>query len=87
MFVENLFANGVQTSYLLLYGELPTASEMETFKLEIRKHMLLKKNLLDFFDHFPTGAHPMVSNPRLDSAQVMPSEHAFCAQWPTLLFF
>ena len=52
-----------QTSYLLLYGELPSLSELDDFKSEVKKHMLLKKDLLDFFAHFPTGAHPMASNP------------------------
>jgi hypothetical protein len=27
---------------------------------QVRKHMLLKTNLMRFFDHFPVGAHPMV---------------------------
>mmetsp|Transcript_27646 Transcript_27646/g.46276 ORF Transcript_27646/g.46276 Transcript_27646/m.46276 type:complete len:477 (+) Transcript_27646:108-1538(+) len=49
----------LETSYLLLYGELPSASELDDFKSEVKKHMLLKKDLLDFFAHFPTGAHPM----------------------------
>jgi hypothetical protein len=56
---------GWQTSYLLLHGELPNTKQMAGFDREVRKHMLLKTNLLRFFDHFPVGAHPMVPPFRL----------------------
>lgn len=50
----------LQTSYLLLHGELPSAKQNEDFVEEVNKHMLLKKDLMSFFEHFPTNAHPMV---------------------------
>ncbi len=55
----------LETSYLLIYGELPTASELEDFQGRIRKHTLLHEDLRNFFSGFPRDAHPM---PVLSSA-------------------
>jgi citrate synthase len=55
----------LETSYLLIYGELPSASELETFQGRIRKHTLLHEDLRNFFSGFPRDAHPM---PVLSSA-------------------
>ena len=55
----------LETSYLLIYGELPTASELEEFEGRIRKHTLLHEDLRNFFSGFPRDAHPM---PVLSSA-------------------
>lgn len=52
-------SNFLETSYLLLHGELPTESQMTDFEEEVQKHMLLKNDLIRFFDHFPTNSHPM----------------------------
>ncbi|WP_028934342.1 citrate synthase [Pseudonocardia spinosispora] len=54
-----------ETSYLLIYGELPTAAELESFKTKISRHTLLHEDLKRFFDGFPRDAHPM---PVLSSA-------------------
>jgi citrate synthase len=55
----------VETSYLLINGELPTASQLDAFQDEIRRHTLLHEDLKQFFDGFPRDAHPM---PVLSSA-------------------
>jgi citrate synthase len=55
----------LETSYLLIYGELPTATELETFDQRIRRHTLLVEDMKGFFDGFPRDAHPM---PVLSSA-------------------
>ena len=55
----------LETSYLLIYGELPTATELDEFKALIRKHTMLHEDLRRFFDGFPRDAHPM---PVLSSA-------------------
>jgi citrate synthase len=55
----------LETSYLLIYGELPTAAELDEFKALIRKHTMLHEDLRRFFDGFPRDAHPM---PVLSSA-------------------
>ncbi len=55
----------LETSYLLIYGELPTAAELEAFDARIRRHTLLHEDLRSFFRGFPRDAHPM---PVLSSA-------------------
>ncbi|KZF03491.1 citrate (Si)-synthase, partial [Rhodococcus sp. EPR-157] len=55
----------IEVSYLLIYGELPTEDQLETFTDKIRRHTLLHEDLKRFFDGFPRNAHPM---PVLSSA-------------------
>ncbi|MGH4012840.1 MAG: citrate synthase [Pseudonocardiaceae bacterium] len=55
----------LETSYLLIYGELPTSGQLDDFTDRIRKHTLLHEDLKRFFDGFPRDAHPM---PVLSSA-------------------
>jgi len=52
-------ATFMEVSYLLIHGELPNASELESFTDKIRVHTLLDENLRRFFDGFPRDAHPM----------------------------
>lgn len=49
----------LQTSYLLIYGEVPTEAQTEDFANNIRHHTLLHEDLKDFFSGFPRRAHPM----------------------------
>ncbi|WP_432573740.1 citrate synthase [Kineococcus sp. SYSU DK005] len=55
----------IETSYLLIYGELPTAEQLTAFTERIQRHTLLHEDLKRFFDGFPRDAHPM---PVLSSA-------------------
>ncbi|GGS15476.1 MULTISPECIES: citrate synthase [Actinokineospora] len=55
----------LEVSYLLIYGELPTRTELEEFTHKISRHTLLHEDLKRFFDGFPRDAHPM---PVLSSA-------------------
>ncbi|WP_194817220.1 citrate synthase [Nocardia sp. XZ_19_385] len=55
----------IEVSYLLIYGELPTQTQLEDFTDRIRRHTLLHEDLKRFFDGFPRNAHPM---PVLSSA-------------------
>jgi len=55
----------LETSYLLIYGHLPAADELDEFKGLIRRHTMLHEELRQFFDGFPRDAHPM---PVLSSA-------------------
>jgi citrate synthase len=55
----------LETSYLLIYGELPTKEQLESFTNRISRHTLLHEDLKRFFDGFPRDAHPM---PVLSSA-------------------
>ena len=65
--IEQLAANStfLETSYLLIYGELPTEAQLNEFDMSIRKHTMLHEDLRRFFDGFPRDAHPM---PVLSSA-------------------
>ncbi|WP_132993140.1 citrate synthase [Gordonia zhaorongruii] len=49
----------IEVSYLLIYGELPTPSQLEDFSTRIQRHTLLHEDLKRFFDGFPRNAHPM----------------------------
>jgi citrate synthase len=55
----------LEVSYLLIYGELPTAEQLDDFENNIRRHTLLHEGMKRFFDGFPSDAHPM---PVLSSA-------------------
>ena len=55
----------IEVSYLLIYGELPTPTQLEEFTTKIQRHTLLHEDLKRFFDGFPRNAHPM---PVLSSA-------------------
>jgi citrate synthase len=52
-------ASFLEVSYLLIYGELPTAQQLEEFSAWIRRHSLLHEEMRRFFDGFPRDAHPM----------------------------
>jgi citrate synthase len=49
----------LETSYLLMYGKLPTLSELEEFTGKIRRHTLIHEDIKRFYDGFPKDAHPM----------------------------
>jgi citrate synthase len=49
----------LEVAYLLLYGELPTAAELEKFDTTVRTHTMLNEGMLRFFSGFRYDAHPM----------------------------
>ena len=49
----------LETSYLLIYGELPTADELSAFEDKIRRHTLVHEDLKNLFHAMPQNAHPM----------------------------
>jgi citrate synthase len=65
--IEELAAKStyLEVAWLLIYGELPTAAELENFEERVRRHTLLHEDLRRFFDALPSNAHPM---PILSSA-------------------
>lgn len=52
-------SNFLETSYLLLKGELPTKPQLDKFVNEITRHTMLHEDLKNFFSGFPKDAHPM----------------------------
>ena len=59
--IEQLARNStyLEVAWLLMYGELPTASELAEFDERIRRHTLLHEDLKRFFSALPHTAHPM----------------------------
>jgi citrate synthase len=59
--VEDLAAKStfLETSYLLIWGELPKQEELELFEYEICHHRRLKYRIRDMMKCFPEGGHPM----------------------------
>ncbi|MBD1925848.1 citrate synthase [Trichocoleus sp. FACHB-90] len=49
----------LETSYLLIWGELPTKEELEAFESEIRYHRRIKYRIRDMMKCFPETGHPM----------------------------
>ncbi len=49
----------IEVAYLLIYGELPTKTELDDFTHEISRHTLIHEDMKKFFDGYPSKAHPM----------------------------
>lgn len=89
----------IEVSYLLIHGELPTAAQLEEFRMSIRRHTMLHEDMKQFYDGFPRDAHPMAIlssvvgalstfyqdslDPR-DDDQVEISIHRLIAKLPTI---
>ena len=59
--IEDVAKNStyLETAWLLIYGELPTADELAAFDERVRRHTLIHEDLRRFFDALPHSAHPM----------------------------
>jgi citrate synthase len=49
----------IEVAYLLLYGELPSASQLATFQANIASQSLVPEDLKHLYRAFPRNAHPM----------------------------
>jgi citrate synthase len=49
----------VETSYLLIYGELPTSEQLRKFSESFNRHSMLHEDMKNFYNAFPSTAHPM----------------------------
>ncbi|MEE8421608.1 MAG: citrate synthase [Dehalococcoidia bacterium] len=89
----------LETSYLLLYGELPTQAQLSTFEDQITYHTLLHEDIRHMYQAFPLSAHPMAvtsavvgalstfyqdSLDPLDLEQVEVSTYRLLAKLPTI---
>jgi citrate synthase len=89
----------VEVSYLLIYGELPSQAQLETFRESIRRHTMLHEDVRTFYHGFPRDAHPMATLSSVVSAmstfyqdsldpndpkQVEISTHRLMAKLPTI---
>lgn len=59
--IEDLAENCkfLEVAYLLLYGDLPSADELQRLEDRITHHTLINENLKSFFSGFHYDAHPM----------------------------
>ncbi|REK12880.1 MAG: citrate synthase [Planctomycetota bacterium] len=89
----------IETSYLLIYGELPNEEQLSKFRMTLRRHTMLHEDMRSFYNGFPRDAHPMAIlssvvgalstfyqdslNPR-DAHQVEISIHRLIAKLPTI---
>jgi citrate synthase len=49
----------LEVAYLLIYGDLPTASQMAEFDSSLREHNMVHEHLTRFFGGYRYDAHPM----------------------------
>jgi len=89
----------IETSYLLIYGELPNEQQLSDFRMSIRRHTMLHEDMRSFYNGFPRDAHPMATLSSVVSAlstfyqdsldphdeeQVEVSVHRLLAKLPTI---
>lgn len=89
----------LETSYLLIYGELPTKEQHQKFTDSIRRHTMIHEEMKAFYNGFPRDAHPMAILASVVSAlstfyqdsldphdprQVEISTHRLLAKLPTI---
>jgi citrate synthase len=61
--IEDLAANStfLEVAYLLVYGSLPTTTELESFNSSITFHTMIHEDFKRFFGAMPKDAHPMAA--------------------------
>ncbi len=89
----------LEVSYLLIYGELPSAEQLDHFTESIRYHTMIHEDFKSFYSALPKDAHPMAacaaavgalgtfypdSLDPLDPRQVEISVHRLLAKFPTM---
>lgn len=52
-------SNFLEVSYLLIYGELPTRTNLQTFQHEVMHHSVVHSDAEELFRSFRYNAHPM----------------------------
>ena len=59
--IEDLAENStfIETSYLVIYGELPTPEQHEIFRQKVRQNANINEGMRNHFKGFPSHAHPM----------------------------
>jgi citrate synthase len=89
----------IESSYLLIYGHLPSATELEAFSRSITFHTMVHEDFKRFFNSLPKDTHPMAAcsaavgalsafypdslDPR-DARQIEVSVHRLIAKMPTM---
>ena len=63
-------ADFLEVAYLLIFGELPNAEQLEQFHSDIRKNSHVDEDVKKIVDGFPKSAHPMGVLSSLTSALI-----------------
>ncbi len=63
-------ASFLEVAYLLIFGELPTAEQLEKFHSDIKEKSIVDEDVKKIIDAFPKNAHPMGILSSLTSALV-----------------
>ncbi len=89
----------IEVAYLLIYGELPTSAELDSFRHSLSQHSMIHEDMRNFYNGFPRDAHPMAivgsvvgalstfyqdSLDVRDPQQVEVSVHRLLAKLPTI---
>lgn len=89
----------IEVAYLLIYGELPTSAELDSFRHSLSQHSMIHEDMRSFYNGFPRDAHPMAivgsvvgalstfyqdSLDVRDPDQVTVSVHRLLAKLPTI---
>ena len=89
----------VEVAYLLIYGELPTAAQLDVFRTSLSRHTMIHEDMRSFYTGFPRDAHPMATLGSVvgalstfyqdsldvrDPRQVEVSVHRLLAKLPTI---
>ena len=89
----------VEVAYLLIYGELPSAAQLDGFRSALSHHTMIHEDMRSFYNGFPRDAHPMAilgsvvgalstfyqdSLDVRDPKQVEVSVHRLLAKLPTI---
>ncbi len=93
-------ATFIEVAYLLIYGNLPSQEELDSFTSSITKHTLVHEDMKQFFEAYPSKAHPMgvlasmvcslstfypeALDPNRDTESVDVTIHRLLAKLPTL---
>ena len=60
----------LEVAYLLIFGDLPSKSQLDDFQNDIREEALVDEDLKQIFKSFPKSAHPMGILSSLTSALI-----------------
>ena len=52
-------SNFLEVTYLVIFGELPTKTELTKFEDTIKSYSMINEEMKDIIDGFPKSAHPM----------------------------
>jgi len=63
-------ANFLEVAYLLIFGELPTRDQLQTFLNDIKEYSIVADDMKKILDGFPQSAHPMGILSSLTSALI-----------------